>query len=156
VKIAVGCDHAAFEHKKFIAKELAGEGHEILDMGTDSTAPCDYPDVAKAVARSVASGIAERGVLMCGTGLGMCMTANKIRGIRAAACHDEYTTIMSRSHNDANVLCMGGRVLDAQKALQLIHIWLRTPFEGGRHGGRVSKIMAIEEEECDGRKKTQR
>ena len=149
MKIAVGSDHAAVEHKKHIVEELAHDGHEVQDFGTNSPEPCDYPDVAARVARAVSKHNVERAVLLCGTGLGMCMTANKVRNIRAAACHDEYTVIMSRSHNDANVLCLGGRVLDANKAMQLIHIWLKTPFEGGRHARRVKKIAAIEEEECE-------
>jgi ribose 5-phosphate isomerase B len=149
VKIAVGSDHAAFEHKQYIIHELREEGHEVLDFGAKSTEPYDYPDAARDVSRAVSSGVADRGVLMCGTGLGMCMTANKVHGIRAAACHDEYTTIMSRSHNDANVLCLGGRVLDPEKAMQLVHLWLKTPFEAGRHQPRVDKIMEIEDEECE-------
>jgi len=149
VKIAVGSDHAAFEHKQFIVSELRDEGHDVIDLGTDSAEAVDYPDFAKDVGRTVARGEVERGILLCGTGLGMCMSANKVHGIRAAACHDEYTTIMSRSHNDVNVLCLGGRVLDQNQAMQLIHLWLRTPFEGGRHQRRVDKIMQIEEEEGD-------
>jgi len=148
VRIAVGSDHAAFEHKTYIIRELRREGQEVMDFGAQSTEAYDYPDAAKAVAKTVSSGAADRGVIMCGTGLGMCMTANKVRGIRAATCHDEYTTIMSRSHNDANVLCLGGRVLDPEKAMQLVHLWLKTPFEGGRHQRRVDKIMEIEKEEC--------
>ena len=149
MKIAVGSDHAAFEHKQFIVSELRDEGHDVIDLGTDSAEAVDYPDFAKDVGRTVARGEVERGILLCGTGLGMCMSANKVHGIRAAACHDEYTTIMSRSHNDVNVLCLGGRVLDQNQAMQLIHLWLRTPFEGGRHQRRVDKIMQIEEEEGD-------
>jgi ribose 5-phosphate isomerase B len=148
VKIAVGSDHAAFEHKEHIVEELRAEGHEVLEFGATSAESCDYPDAAKAVAEAVASGEAERGVLMCGTGIGMSMAANKVHGIRAAACHDEYTTIMSRSHNDANVLCLGGRVLDVRQAMALVHVWLKTPFEGGRHQRRVDKIAGIEKEEC--------
>jgi ribose 5-phosphate isomerase B len=148
VRIAVGSDHAAFQHKQYIVRELREEGNEVQDFGAQSTEPYDYPDAARAVAKAVSSGTADRGVLMCGTGLGMCMTANKVHGIRAAACHDEYTTIMSRSHNDANVLCLGGRVMDPQKAMQLVHLWLKTPFEGGRHQRRVDKITKLEDEEC--------
>lgn len=148
MRIAVGSDHAAFQHKQYIVRELREEGNEVQDFGAQSTEPYDYPDAARAVAKAVSSGTADRGVLMCGTGLGMCMTANKVHGIRAAACHDEYTTIMSRSHNDANVLCLGGRVMDPQKAMQLVHLWLKTPFEGGRHQRRVDKITKLEDEEC--------
>jgi len=148
VKIAIGSDHAAVEHKEYIVEELRREGHEVQEFGATSAESYDYPDAAKAVGEAVAKGEAERGVLMCGTGIGMSISANKVRGIRAAACHDEYTTIMSRSHNDANVLCLGGRVLDPGKAVQLVHLWLRTPFEGGRHQRRVDKIARIEKDQC--------
>ena len=148
MNIAVGSDHAAFEHKQYIVRELREEGNEVQDLGAQSTESYDYPDAAREVAKAVSSGAADRGVLLCGTGLGMCMTANKVHGIRAATCHDEYTTIMSRSHNDANVLCLGGRVLDPEKAMQLVHLWLKTPFEGGRHQRRIDKITKLEGEEC--------
>ena len=151
MKIAVGSDHAAFEHKQCIVKELREQGHEVSEFGAKSAEPYDYPDAAKPVAEAVSAGEVERGILMCGTGMGMCMTANKVRGIRAATCHDEYTTIMSRSHNDANVLCMGGRVLTTDEAMQLVHIWLKTPFEGGRHVRRVNKIMDLEKEQHGGK-----
>jgi len=151
VKIAVGSDHAAVEHKEYVVRELRKWGHEVIEFGAISTEPYDYPDAAKAVARAVSAGEVERGVLMCGTGLGMCMSANKVRGIRAATCHDEYTTIMSRSHNDANVLCLGGRVLTPEEAMQLVRIWLKTPFEGGRHMRRVSKVMDLDKEERGGK-----
>ena len=151
MKIAIGSDHAAFEHKQSVVTELREDGHDVIDLGTDSPDPVDYPDFATHVAKTVAAGDAERGILLCGTGLGMCMGANKVHGIRAAACHDEYTTIMSRSHNDANVLCIGGRVIDADMAMQLVRLWLKTPFEGGRHQRRVDKIMKIEEDENGGK-----
>ncbi|HUW57752.1 MAG TPA: ribose 5-phosphate isomerase B [Planctomycetota bacterium] len=151
MKIAVGSDHAAFEHKQYVVRELREAGHEVSELGATSTEPYDYPDAAAAVARAVSGGKVARGVLLCGTGLGMCMTANKVHGIRAAACHDEYTTIMSRSHNDANVLCLGGRVLTPDKAMQLVHLWLKTPFEGGRHTPRLKKITDLEQEECRGK-----
>lgn len=147
MKIAVGSDHAAFEHKTHIIEGLKEEGHDVIDLGTHSTASCDYPDAGVAVSKAVASGEAERGVLLCGTGIGMSMTANKVKGIRAAVCHDEYTTIMSRSHNDANVLCLGGRVLTPEEAWDLVNVWLRTPFDGGRHRRRVEKIMSTEKED---------
>ena len=151
MKIAVGSDHAAFEHKGYVVRELREQGHEVIELGATSAKPYDYPDAAKAVAQSVSAGEVERGILMCGTGLGMCMSANKVRGIRAATCHDEYTTIMSRSHNDANVLCLGGRVLTPDETMQLVRIWLKTPFEGGRHARRVKKIMDLEQEERGGK-----
>lgn len=148
MKIAVGSDHVAFKHKQYLIKELREGGHEITDFGAQSAEPYDYPDAATAVAKAVTAGEADRGILLCGTGLGMCMSANKVRGIRAAACHDEYTVIMSRSHNDANVLCLGGRVMSPEDALGLVHIWLKTPFEGGRHQRRIDKITQLEREEC--------
>ena len=151
MRIAVGSDHAAFEHKQYVAKELSDAGHEISRFGSESTEPCDYPDVAAEVAKAVSAGKVERGILLCGTGLGMCMTANKVHGIRAASCHDEYTTIMSRSHNDTNVLCLGGRVLTPDEAMRLVHLWLKTPFEGGRHVPRLKKITELEQEQCGGR-----
>ena len=147
MKIALGSDHAAFAHKQLILQELREDGHDVIDLGTDSEHSVDYPDFAREVARTVSRGDAERGILLCGTGLGMCMTANKVHGIRAAVCHDEYTTIMSRSHNDANVLCLGGRVMDPDRAMQLVHLWLKTPFEAGRHQKRVDKIMQVEKDE---------
>ena len=151
MRIAIGSDHAAFEHKQVVVKQLRKDGHDVIDMGTDSLDSVDYPDFAKNVAKTVATGEAERGILLCGTGLGMSMSANKVHGIRAASCHDEYTTIMSRSHNDANVLCLGARVLDAETVTSLVHLWLKTPFEGGRHQRRLDKIMQIEkDEDCEG------
>ncbi len=142
MKIALGCDHAGFELKGAILEELRARDVEVADCGTDGPASCDYPDFAVRVAGLVAGGGADRGVLMCGTGLGMSMAANKFRGVRAAVCHDEFTAGMSRRHNDANVLCLGGRVLDPQAAARLLGLWLETPFEGGRHAGRVAKVDA--------------
>ncbi len=142
MKIAVGCDHAGFVLKQAILEELRARGVEVADCGTEGTASCDYPDFAARVAELVSAGGAERGVLMCGTGLGMSMVANRFRGVRAAACHDEFTAEMSRRHNDANVLCLGGRVLEPGAAAKLLGLWLETPFEGGRHAGRVAKVDA--------------
>ena len=148
MKIALGSDHAAFDHRKVIAEALRKDGHEVSEFGAPSTESYDYPDAAKAVGEAVSSGKAERGVLLCGTGIGVCMSANKIRGIRAGLAHDEFTARMSRAHNDANVLCLGGRVLDAPKAVALTKLFLATPFEGGRHQRRVDKIMGLEKDEC--------
>ena len=150
MKIAVGSDHAAFDHKQRIVEELERQGHDVTDVGTNSKEACDYPDPARKVARLVASGEAERGILCCGSGIGMSLAANKVRGIRAAVCHDEYTTTVSRTHNDSNVLCLGGRILGVEAAVRLVDIWLKTPFEGGRHQRRLDKITKIEEEECGG------
>ncbi|MHC5036434.1 MAG: ribose 5-phosphate isomerase B [Planctomycetota bacterium] len=147
MKIALGSDHAGPDVKSRIAEALREAGHEVLDMGTEGTASVDYPDFASSVARAVASGEAERGVLVCGTGIGMAMAANKVKGIRAAVCHDEYTVRMTRRHNDANVLCIGARVLPAARIVDLTQLFLSEPFEGGRHAGRVEKIMALEKEE---------
>lgn len=151
MKIAIGSDHAAFEHRTIVANELRKDGHEVTEMGAPSTESYDYPDAAQAVAEAVVSGKAERGILLCGTGIGVCMSANKVRGIRAALCHDEFTTQMAREHNDANILCLGGRVMPAQKAVELARLYLATPFSGGRHQKRVDKITGIEKENCGGK-----
>ena len=148
MKIAIGSDHAAFDHRKRIVDALKQDGHEVIELGAPSTESYDYPDAAKAVADAVISGKAGRGVLLCGTGIGVCMSANKVKGIRAALAHDEFTARMSREHNDANVLCLGGRVLTPDEAIRLTRLFLSTPFAGGRHQKRVDKIMGIEKDEC--------
>ena len=145
MKIYIGSDHAGFELKKSLVGHLKEKGIQTADMGARSAeASDDYPDYAKAVAEAVSKEPEARGVLVCGTGIGMAMTANKVSGIRAAVVHDEYTAEVSRSHNDSNVLCMGGRVLEAQTAERLLDIWLATPFEGGRHARRVEKIKKLD------------
>jgi ribose 5-phosphate isomerase B len=141
MKIALGSDHAGFEAKQALARELAGQGHEIRDEGTGGPESVDYPDFAEAVARAVSSGEAERGILVCGTGIGMSMAANRVPGVRAALCHDEYTAHMSRAHNDANVLCLGARILAEAAMTRIAGVWLSTDFEGGKHARRVGKIM---------------
>ncbi len=151
MRIALGADHAAYELKKYVIERVRDLGYEVVDMGTDSDESCDYPDFAVTVARAVRDGEAERGILMCGTGLGMTYAANKVRGIRAALCCSEYTAEMSRTHNDANVLCLGSRILDRDEAVHIIDIWLKTEFQGGRHARRLDKIARIEEEENTGR-----
>jgi ribose 5-phosphate isomerase B len=140
MNVGIGSDHAGFEAKERVKKALEAAGHAVRDFGTNSAESCDYPDFAAAVAGAVASGQCERGVLVCGTGIGMSMTANKVRGVRAAVVHDEFTTRMSREHNDANVLCAGARVLDGDAIGKLAVLWLTVPFGGGRHGPRVKKI----------------
>jgi ribose 5-phosphate isomerase B len=145
MKIAVGCDHADPGAKRDLVEVLKMAGHEVLDMGTDSDESVDYPDFAEKVARAVASGEAERGVLICGTGIGMSMAANKVKGIRAALAHDEFTVRMARRHNDANVLCLGARVIPSPRIRDLTLLFLDQPFEGDRHQRRVGKIMALEE-----------
>ncbi len=144
MKIAIGSDHRGFPAKEHVKRFLAQMGHEVLDCGTHSDAPTDYPDYAVPVCKTIQDGKAERGVLLCGSGIGMCMTANKMRGIRAALCHDELTAEMSRRHNDANVLCLAGDLLGDELIRRIVEIWVRTAFEGGRHERRVKKIMKTE------------
>ncbi|MBN1772200.1 MAG: ribose 5-phosphate isomerase B [Deltaproteobacteria bacterium] len=140
MKLAVGSDHAALALKNRLRDQLREWGHEVEDLGTSSTESVDYPDFAHAVATAVQQGRCERGVLICGTGLGMAMTANRHRGIRAAACGDIYSARMSRLHNDANVLCLGARVVAPEYAIELLKAWLDAPYEGTRHVRRVAKI----------------
>ena len=146
MKIAVGSDHAGKELKSFIIDFLTLTNHSVLDYGVaaDSPGSVDYPDYADIVASEISNGRAERGILVCGTGVGMCVAANKFPGVRAAMVWDEYTTRMSRSHNDANVLCLGARTLNPQRAVDFVKIWLSTEFEEGRHRSRIIKIQAIE------------
>ena len=143
MKVAVGSDHAGFELKAALVEELRARGAEVTDCGTAGTESCDYPDFAAPVAELVASGRAERGVLVCGSGQGMCMTANRFPGVRAALVHDGFTARITRQHNDANVICMGARVLTEAEARRLLGLWLETPFEGGRHLRRVEKIDSV-------------
>ena len=140
MKIAFGADHGGFQLKNYLLKALAAESHIVLDMGTSSAESVDYPDFARQVARAVASGEAERGVLVCRTGQGMCIAANKISGARAAHGYNPEATRLSRMHNDANILCFGADFISEEDALRNLHIWLDTEFEGGRHQRRVSKI----------------
>jgi len=138
--VAVGADHAGFEAKRRIVEHLRGLGCDVMDLGTDSAAPTDYPDYARAVARAVARGEASRGVLACKTGIGMSIAANKVPGVRAAVCHNALEARLSRAHNDANVLCVGGGLLGDAAIEDVLDAWLATEFEGGRHARRVSKI----------------
>lgn len=140
MKIAIGADHAGFPLKEDLKNFLAKEGHEIIDFGTDSEERTDYPDYAQKVAHAVADKKAERGVLVCGSGIGMCMSANRIKGVRAAVLRIEEDAKLSREHNDANVACLGGRISDPAKARSLLEIFLKTSFEGGRHLQRIQKI----------------
>jgi len=141
--IAIGCDHAAVSLKNAVMAHLEEQGIEYINLGTDGD-PCDYPDMAKAVAEKITSGECELGILLCGTGIGMSIAANKIKGIRAACCSDCFSVRYTRLHNDANILCMGERVIGKGLALELVDIFLSTPFEGGRHLRRVEKIKALE------------
>lgn len=141
--IAIGCDHAGVEMKKAIIAALSEKGFEFKDMGTDGE-PCDYPVMAKKVCDLVVSGECEKGILICGTGIGMSMAANKVKGIRAALCADSFSAKYTRLHNDANVMCMGARTLGVGLASELAEIFLTTSFEGGRHQRRVDLITDIE------------
>jgi len=146
MRIAIGSDHRGYSIRPKIVNLLKNMGHEVVDVGTFNQSPVDYPDVAEAVARKVSSGEVERGILFCGTGLGMCIAANKIPGIRAVPCHDDLTAEMSRRHNDANILCLSADLLGERLITRIVEVWLNTPFEGGRHARRVEKIAAIEKE----------
>jgi ribose 5-phosphate isomerase B len=143
MKVAVGSDHAGFDLKAALVDELRQRGCEVTDVGTYDAARCDYPDFAARAAGMVSRGEADRGVLVCGTGLGMSMAANRFRGVRAAVANDESLAEISRRHNDANVLCLGGRIVDAACARRILGRWLETPFDGGRHCARVGKIDSL-------------
>ena len=145
MKIGIGNDHSALVLKAEIIGFLKEKGHEVIDYGTNSTESCDYPVYGEKVARAVASGEVEQGILICGTGLGISLAANKVRGIRAAVCSEPYTARMARQHNNCNVLAFGARVVGAELAKMIVDTWLSTEFEGGRHQRRVDMIMAIEE-----------
>ena len=141
MKIACGADHGGYAVKQDLVRRLRSQGHEVVDVGTDSAeTSVDYPTFAHRVAAMVASGEVDRGLLVCGTGLGVCMAANRHRGVRAADCLTPHLAEMARRHNDANVLCLGGRLLSADEAWAITEIWLATPFEGGRHSRRVDLI----------------
>jgi len=148
MKIALGCDHGGLDLKNAIEAKLKAMGMEVVDMGTESEESVDYPDFAAKVAESVSEGRVDRGITICGTGIGMSIAANKYPGVRAALCHDSYTARMSRMHNDANILVMGGRVTGDEVALEMLKQWIETPFEGGRHQRRLDKITAIEKKAC--------
>jgi ribose 5-phosphate isomerase B len=138
--IAVGADHRGFRLKEALKDYLVSSGHRALDLGTDDPGSVDYPDYARAVARAVASNEAKRGVLICGTGIGMSMVANRTPGIRAALCCSVRMARMSRQHNDANVLCLGAELLRSAQAKRILGVWLKTGFEGGRHARRIRKL----------------
>ena len=144
MKIALGCDHGGYELKQFIMKTLEKLGYEYEDFGCYSLESCDYPDFGAAAARAVAEGKCDRGIVICTTGIGISIAANKIKGIRACCCSDSFSCEYTRRHNDANALCMGGRVVGAGLACQLVDIFLNTQFEGGRHQRRIDKLTALE------------
>jgi ribose 5-phosphate isomerase B len=143
--IAIGADHAGFALKESVKRWLLSEGHTVVDFGTCSTAPVDYPDYAAPVGDAVSAGAADRGVLVCGSGIGMAMAANKIAGVRAAVCGDVAGACICREHNDANVLALGARTTQYGQAVAIVSAWLRTPFAGGRHARRVEKMMELEQ-----------
>ena len=146
MKLMIGSDHGGFELKQEVIKHLEELGHEVTDVGCYDPSSCDYPDIAKSGCEKITSGECERGILICGTGIGISMAANKIKGIRAACCSDTYSAKYTRLHNDANVLCFGGRVVGGGLACELVDAYLSVEFEGGRHQRRVDKIMALEAE----------
>ena len=143
--LAIGSDHGGFALKQEIMKHLTERGIEYHDYGTYSEESCDYPEYGEATARAVASGECDRGIVICGTGIGISLAANKVHGIRCALCGDCYSAEMTRRHNDANMLALGARVLGEGLALKIVDTFLDTPFEGGRHARRIEKLMAIEE-----------
>ena len=149
MNIAIGNDHRGVEIKLRLLPLLRSMGHEVLDIGAEGAESVDYPDYAYEVGKRVGSGEMQRGLLICGTGTGMCMAANKVRNVRAASCQDVLTAEMSRRHNDANILCLSADLLGEDQMMQMIRIFLDTPFEGGRHARRVEKIAKIEAEQCD-------
>jgi ribose 5-phosphate isomerase B len=146
MRISVGSDHAGFELKEKLAAHLEALGHDVIDVGTHNNDSVDYPDLAAKVGTAVASGEAERGVLVCGSGIGVAIAANKIDGVRAANVYDPEMAKMSRLHNDANVVTMGGRYLPEETAQEIVDTFMTTAFEGGRHQRRVDKITALEQQ----------
>ena len=147
-RIALGCDHRGFDAKKRITALLEQAGCSVHDFGADSTKSCDYPDSAIAAGEAIQRGDCDLGLLFCGTGIGMSIAANKVRGIRAAVCHDELTAEMSRRHNNANVLCLPADLVGEALMERIVEVWLRTEFEGGRHDRRLDKIIEFERRQC--------
>ena len=143
-RLAIASDHGGLEMKRRLVDYLEARDYEVLDLGTDSPESVDYPDFAEKLCRAILDGKADRGILVCGTGIGMSITANKFKGIYAALCTNEFMARMSREHNDSNVLCLGGRVLGDEAAKGIVEVWLNTPFAGGRHTRRIGKIRALE------------
>ena len=146
MRVALGSDHAGFRYKELFRRALLDDGHDVTDLGVDTDeTPADYTEISEAVARAVADGRAERGIIVAGSGNGEAIVANKIHGIRATVCNDLYTAEMARAHNDANVLCVGQRACGEPVALRILKIWMTTPFEGARHAPRLDNITALEE-----------
>jgi ribose 5-phosphate isomerase B len=147
MKIAIAADHAGFALKEKLREKLAGKGHQVTDFGAGSSESCDYPDFAQPVAREVSQGHCDRGILVCSTGIGMAMAANKIAGVRAAPVKTAEEARLTREHNDANVLTLGAKYLDESDAMELVELFLHTEFAGGRHARRVAKIAQLERSE---------
>lgn len=145
MKISIACDHGAFVLKERLKAHLLEQGHEVTDCGTHSAESCDYPDYARPAAQLVADGVCDRGVVLCTTGIGMSIAANKVKGVRCALCHEPLSAEMTRRHNDTNVLAMGAGVTGGNLAERILDVFLSTDFEGGRHQRRVAKIMEIED-----------
>jgi ribose 5-phosphate isomerase B len=148
MRIAMGCDHAGYRMKLLVSTHLSDGGHTVIDLGTDSEEPVDYPRFCAAAARAAVAGEADLAIVIGGSGQGEQIAANKVRGARAALCHDETTARLAREHNDANVLSLGGRLLGDTLALKIVDVFLATPYEGGRHDNRISQLRDIEAEEC--------
>ncbi len=144
MKIVIGCDHGGFEHKNAIVEHLKSRGFDVVDCGIYENKSVDYPDIAAKVCEQITNGNCERGILVCGTGIGMSLAANKVNGIRAACCSEHFSAKYTRLHNDSNILCLGGRVIGVGTAIELVDLFIDTEFEGGRHQTRVDKIMALE------------
>lgn len=148
MKIAIACDHGGLNLKNAVKEYLMANGYDYVDFGTDSTASCDYPDFALPAAEAVANGECDKGIVICSTGIGVSIVANKVPGVRCAHCHDAYCAKFTRLHNDANMLAMGEKVVGVGYALQIVEAFLTTQFEGGRHQRRVDKISEIEKKYC--------
>jgi len=145
MRIAIAADHRGYTAKDRISMMLREQGHDVIDVGTNSTRSCDYTDMAFEAAKSVAQGQTERAILFCGSGIGMCITANKVAGIRAASCNDELTAQMARRHNNTNVLCVAADLVGEELIRRIVEVWLETEFEAGRHLRRIEKIAMIEQ-----------
>ena len=144
MKLASACDHGAFELKEKVKAHLLAQGHEVVDFGTHSAESCDYPDFAGPAAKAVASGECEKGIVLCMTGIGVSITANKVKGIRCALLHDLFSAKLTRQHNDTNMMALGAAITGEKLALEIVDTWLTTEFEGGRHQRRIDKMMAYE------------
>jgi ribose 5-phosphate isomerase B len=146
MKIAVACDHGGYRLKNVLMKEMVNQGYEVIDFGTYNEESCDYPDFASKAAKAVASKECDKGVVVCGTGIGVSITCNKVKGIRCALVHDVFSAKATRAHNDTNMLAMGQRVVGEGLAIEILNAWLHSDYEGGRHDLRIKKMMDLEEE----------